>query len=296
MIGVRLMGGLGNQMFQYAVGRALACRHKTELAIDISFYAGEQLDFTPRCFQLDRLKTTCQFLPTTDLPERVETGLSLIGRIGSVIKRVIPGQKSLLRYCERSSNYDPEFNNLKDNSYLDGYWQSEKYFRSISDMIRTEFVPVHVITGRNLETAQIIQACNAVSVHVRRGDYVTDPRVANVLSVFDQDYYHHCVQNIVEKVESPHFFIFSDDTDWARHNLCFPGPVTIVDHNSTELPVEDLRLMSLCKHNIIANSSLGWWGAWLNHNPEKVVIAPKKWFTGSDRLSADIIPAEWNRV
>lgn len=290
------MGGIGNQMFQYAVGRALSCRHKTDLAIDISLYSDEQKNCTPRCFQLNCLNTRYQLLSPTEVPGYEVTRHLLAGKLGTAIQWITHGQKKLRRYCEVTSSYNPEFNNLPDYTYLDGYWQSEKYFNSISDIIRAEFMPVHPITGKNKEIAQIIQATNSVSVHVRRGDYVTDPRVAKVLKVCDRDYYRYCMQVITEKIQSPHYVIFSDDIEWVRNNLHFPGPVTIVDHNSIELPVDDLRLMSLCKHNIIANSTLGWWGAWLNHNSEKVVIAPKKWFVGDDRLSADIIPKGWTRV
>lgn len=287
------MGGLGNQMFQYAAGRALAHRHETELLLDKSFYNKERPGCTPREFQLGRLQIRAtQTLDSEPFVDR-EASLSMLGRLKSAARGMFhTGGNKLQRFREKSPLYDQDFARLPDNIYLDGYWQSERYFSEVISDIRREFVPVADVAGKCDELLHMIGSGNSVSVHIRRGDYVTSPEVASVHGVCSPDYYQTCMKEISRQVDSPLFVIFTNDGEWVKHNFIVPYRHTFVEQDHSMTPEVDLHLMSLCRHNIIANSSFSWWGAWLNANPEKNVYAPKKWFAADSR-STDIVPERW---
>jgi hypothetical protein len=181
---------------------------------------------------------------------------------------------------------------LGDNTYLDGYWQSEKYFRSIEKIIRSECRVKGAPSEINKNFADKIQSVNAVSIHVRRGDYVTDEKTNAYHGVCDKDYYRQAIDHLTASLDDPYFFVFSDDMAWTKANLSTGSqPAEYIDHN-TGAGHEDLRLMYLCKHHIIANSSFSWWGAWLNDHAGKKIIAPKKWFQ-PPITNNDIIPEGW---
>ena len=133
-------------------------------------------------------------------------------------------------------------------------------------------------------------------MHIRRGDYVSNPTTNKLHGTCSLEYYHNAVDIIAAKVSNPHFFIFSDDHEWARNNFKIDYPLTFVAHNNAGKNYEDMRLMSLCKHHIIANSSFSWWGAWLGSNPKKIVCAPRGWFKDKSLNTNDIIPSDWSRI
>lgn len=135
-----------------------------------------------------------------------------------------------------------------------------------------------------------------MSLHVRRGDYVSDARTHATLGVCSLDYYRAAVRYIADHVEAPEFFVFSDDIAWAQANLELGHPCHYVDHNRGAESYNDMRLMSLCRHHIIANSSFSWWGAWLNPRADKVVVAPARWFAGGNRVVDDLFPPGWVRL
>ena len=139
----------------------------------------------------------------------------------------------------------------------------------------------------------MIADSNSVSIHIRRGDYVADPTMYTSHGTCDIDYYNRCVESLTEKVKDTSFFVFSDDPQWSRDSLKLQYPAIFVDHNDMEHGYEDMRLMSQCKHNIIANSSFSWWGAWLNNNENKIVLAPEKWFAKKTYIINDMIPVQW---
>lgn len=268
MIVIRLIGGLGNQCFQYAMARHLAEINRVELKLDIS--------------EFEVYKLHAYAMGNMNIPERFATPGEIAG---------------LKRVKEKHFHFDPEILRLPDGVYLHGYWQTEKYFLQIADILRRELSPKEPVTGKNLEIAGRIAASDSVSVHVRRADYLPNTYAEQLFEPCSLDYYMHAVKHIAGAVGKPHFFVFTDDKTWARDNFKLPYPVTLVDHNGPDKNYEDIRLMSLCKHNIIANSSFSWWGAWLNKNPGKIVFAPKKWFTGKARSNPkDIVPESWLRV
>jgi hypothetical protein len=197
---------------------------------------------------------------------------------------------------ERQYHFDPRVLQLRGDVYLDGNWNSPKYFEDVAPLIRQEFTFRQPATGRNRELLAAIDAVNAVSVHVRRGDYIADPKVASIHGTCGLDYYRACLDLIAERIRDPHFFLFSDDPQWVREHLSLKWPSTVVDHNGPLDGHEDMRLMSCCRHHIIANSGFSWWAAWLNPNPDKIVLAPRQWFSTTKHDTRDLIPAGWIRL
>ena len=197
---------------------------------------------------------------------------------------------------EKQFNFDNQILNSPNNILLDGYWQSEKYFADITDILRREFVVRYQQDTQSQKVANQIKSTESISLHVRRTDYVQNTLTNQIHGTCDQDYYDRAVSYIGERVINPHFFIFSDEPEWARSNLKLRFPMTIVDCNDASRNYEDLRLMSMCRHNIIANSSFSWWAAWLNPNSNKIVIAPQKWFNDDTRNTKDLIPDQWIKL
>lgn len=279
---VRLMGGLGNQMFQYAAGRTLAARLGVTLVLDI---ADCQAD-PRRRYELDRLQTVCR-IADFDIRGCFSKRAGLLSRVAKrILSRLDPRV-----YREPGFSYDPGVRMLAAPVYLDGYWQSEKYFSDIADTLRREFTPAEPLSEANAALARRIGAENAVSLHVRRGDYVSDPTTAAFHGLCSLDYYRRAVDHVSRAVADPHFYLFSDDPDWVRKNLSLGHPCTVVDGNPDN-GVADMALMRTCSHHIIANSSFSWWGAWLGQNPGKIVVAPGHWFK-EPRDTRDLIPEQW---
>jgi hypothetical protein len=287
MIIVRLIGGLGNQMFQYAVGRNLALKNNVPLKVDISDFETYKL----HKYSLQYLRIT-EILATPKEVAAFKRYRRKNGRRWFWYNRLFADPTKYV--SERSADFDSSILQLQPPVYLDGYWQNEKYFKEIAGTIRDEFIVKEPPTEKNKETAEQIRNTNAVSLHVRRADYVTNANTHAWHGVCGPEYYAKAVSTIARSVTNPHFFVFSDDMPWAKQNI-IPAdcPVTYVDQNDAATNYEDLRLMSLCKHNIVANSSFSWWGAWLNGNPDKVVIAPQKWFQAEKMAAADIVPDSW---
>jgi hypothetical protein len=289
----RLIGGLGNQMFQYAAVRALASAQLNTFKLDVSSLIRETHH---QGFQLqDIFKGTFETATSVDLR-------ATLGRWKS-----LPNMRYLLAkpigHAFRGSNYvvEPHFQfwpGLKQvcaNAYLAGYWQSERYFFDYAQTIRDDFAFKPPITNQNNALVEQIKNSNAVSLHVRRGDYVNSPSTAAHHGVCSTAYYQRAIYHILEKVGPAVVFIFSDDPQWVRVNLQVNGPCVYVDHNRGPASYVDMQLMSLCNHHIIANSSFSWWGAWLNPNAEKIVVAPKNWFA-RPMPTQDLLPLEWIRL
>ncbi|WMW24308.1 alpha-1,2-fucosyltransferase [Methanolobus sediminis] len=291
MIIVKLMGGLGNQMFQYAAGRRLALEHNTILKLDLSFLLDRtpRENFTYRPYELDVFNIQGEIAS----PSEINKFAPANNNIFNYIKQKLKISKII---TEPHFHFDKGILSSPDNSYLDGYWQSEKYFKEIRDIIHTDFTFKVKPTNINQKLANEIGFCESVSIHIRRGDYVSNPETKKLHGYCSLEYYEKAIKKICCYVENPHFFIFSDDPDWAEDNLIYDCPIKFVTHNDSEKGYEDLRLMSLCKHNIIANSSFSWWGAWLNKNPEKIVLSPEKWFNDSSINTDDLVPDNWIRT
>lgn len=279
-------------MFQYAAGRALSLRKGTGLRLDVSAFASYGLH---QGFELHRVfKCPAQIADKADLA-------NMLGWRASPLVRKLAGRKGLglLRHpqmiVEPHFSYWAEVRNAPANCYLMGYWQSEKYFSDYANQIRRDFEFAPPLTFMNAKFAEQMRVEPSVSLHVRRGDYVSNPRANATHGVCSLDYYRDAVQFIAGRVVNPRFYVFSDDVDWVRDNLKLEFPHEYVNHNQGQESYNDMRLMSLCKHNIIANSSFSWWGAWLNAFADKIVVAPKRWFA-KEISSQDLMPPAWARI
>ncbi|KXF88950.1 alpha-1,2-fucosyltransferase [Phaeobacter inhibens] len=283
MIITRLHGRLGNQMFQYAAGRALADRLGVSLALDSRGAELRGEGVLTRVFDLDL--ATSDILPP--LRQRAPLGYALWRGLGQHL-----GTGPKLRR-EVGLGYNPDFVDWSDNSYLHGYWQSERYFAQSAERIRRDFTFPKYSNQQNTEMAARIGETNAISLHVRRGDYLT--LAAHVLC--DQAYYEAALAQVLDGLEGQStVYVFSDDPQWAKENLPLPCDKVVVDFNGADTDYEDMRLMSLCKHNIIGNSSFSWWAAWLNQTPDRRVAGPAKWFGDPKLNNPDILPPGWLRI
>lgn len=280
MIITRLIGGLGNQLFQYAIGRALAIRNNDVLKLDVSGFETYKL----HAYSLGAFNIVENF----SVPE--ETDLFFPRNVFARLKMKRGNYRVLV---DQKKGADTSILDKNGHLYLDGSWQSEKYFKDIRETILQEFAVRADITEDNRFVADQMATVNAVSLHVRRGDYVSDHKTNQFHGTCDLVYYQRAIEHIAERVDVPHFFVFSDDPQWTRENLKIPFLKTFVTHNDAKTNYEDLRLMSFCKHSIIANSTFSWWGAWLNRNPFKIVIAPRKWFNSNTLDTKDLIPSAW---
>lgn len=248
------MGGIGNQMFQYAAARAVAERTDQEIKLDISAYKQNNL----RHYSLSHFNIRENFAELKDF-------------------------FWLKLYKEPHFEFDPQTLNIGKDVYMQGYFQSEKYFKDIEGLIRKDF------TFRG-DVRRKIQDANSVNVHIRRGDYVSNPKTNVHHGICPMGYYRKAISLIANRIKDPHFFVFSDDINWAKDNFHFEYPITFVAGNEDW---EDMQLMTHCKHHIIANSAFSWWGAWLSPFPEKTIIAPKKWFNKANLGTKDLIPNGW---
>lgn len=288
MIIIKIIGGLGNQMFQYAAGRRLAIKHDTTLKLDISGYSvGEGI--TPRDYELKVFNIQENFATAPEIQRFRKFDKSILKRISPALSEALRSKRYIK---EKHYHFDPKILDLPDDVYMDGYWQSEKYFKNVENKIREEFSFKVKPQAQNQKLLKQIEKSSSVSLHIRRGDYVKNPAVKKILENLGLDYYQETVSMIAKKIANPHFFVFSDDIGWVKKHLNLKYPTVFIGHNKGPKSFEDLRLMSQCKHNIMANSSFSWWGAWLNEYPKKIVIAPKRWFADK-RNTSDLIPDNW---
>jgi hypothetical protein len=213
-------------------------------------------------------------------------------KITRTLQRNLPFLYSNLYAAESGSNYQQAFISYPKNTYLEGFWQSEKYFKSISTILKAEFTLKASLSSENVKWMNEISNCESVSIHVRRGDYISNTGQQSH-HICEKAYYENALGLILKKHKDVQVFLFSDDLDWCKKNLILNVPTFYVDSNQKQNFHVDLILMSHCKHNIIANSSYSWWAAWLNQNTEKVVIAPKKWFANAALNNKDLLPTEW---
>lgn len=295
MIIARLIGGLGNQMFQYAVGRRAACVNNTILKLDITGYE-EQEEMTPREYQLNIFNIQENFASPEEITKLKTSFKNINIKYFRKIYRYIFLRQRRSRVREKQFNFDPNILKVPDNVYLEGFWASEKYFQDIEYIIRQEFTFKKKPDGINKKIVKQIEESQSISIHIRRGDYVFDKKTSDYHGACGFDYYSMAAETVVKKITNPHFFIFSDDPEWVKEKFHLKYQNTIIDNNILQKDYEDLRLMSLCEHNIIANSSFSWWGAWLNRNSDKIVITPKKWFADSSIDTNDLIPQGWIRL
>ena len=288
---IRIWEGLGNQLFQYAFARALQLSRGEKVYLDFTDCNGRLCDQTrtAREYQLSNFRITLRNYPDVakyffflDESNEIKKGIKCLAE-----KKMFPYKY----YEEENVQYKPELLGLKGNYYIQGWFQNQGYFMEYADVIRKEIRLKNKIYLEN-ELKSILKNRNAVSVHIRRGDYKKN---TNVLTM---RYYEKAINQINNSVKKPVFCVFSDEIDWVKKNLEIEGEVYYVNENRSLADYEELMVMSHCKHHIIANSTYSWWGAWLNENKDKIVIGPKVWFLNSHSINAglNIMPPEWIRL
>jgi len=285
MIIVQLRGGLGNQMFQYAVGLGLAEKNNTGLKLDLSWYDNIAAGDTPRIFSLDNYSITSG-IATSEEAARLEPGF--FDRLSEKLKNRLD--------TDRHYRFDPALFHLKGDYRLAGFYQSYKFFEFLRDRLSAEFRLKNRWSDDGESFRQkIAEGTRNVGLHIRRGDYAHDKKTNLYHGACSAEYYQAALSEMKKRIGNFKLFVFSDEIEWAGKNINWPGEIEYVSR--TGLPdFEELLLMSYCRHQIIANSSFSWWAAWLNNNPEKIIISPKIWLQAADIDKKDLIPGNWLEI
>ena len=285
MIIINLRGGLGNQLFQYALGRKLAIVNDVTLKIDIGrLEVSKNSVSQPRSFLLEEFNIKAELASQEEI-------FSLkyqftITRLADWFKFNILRQRNLV--------FNQEIIRVRPDVYLDGFWQSPRYFSDIRQYLLSELIPKNIEIMRAHSLYRLLEKTNSVSIHIRRGDYISNEKVKRRFGPCSLSYYINSIQKIMELINNPIFLIFSDDVSWVKENLPRLGQYHYVNDFMKD-DIEQFWLMSCCKHNIISNSTYSWWAAWLNVNKNKVVISPTPWFNHISYDSALVLP-EWIKL
>lgn len=289
MIIVKLMGGLGNQMFQYAFGRALGIHLKQKIFYDKSWFYQDFVGTTPRELKLEAFNLSLPYtklenpLLKTKIGRHIKSALQNIGLISKYIK--VDEETLVLNELNSGKNF-----------YFEGYWQNPEYFEGIRETILKDFSFSELKNPEDANLQNQISTSESVAVHIRRGDYINNPTTNQFHGTCSSEYYKKATEHIASKVENTRFFLFTDDPDFVKTNFGFLPDSTLVSDNQRS-EIDELNLMHLCKHFIVANSSFSWWGAWLSQTPEKIVIAPKQWYKNSEaNEKCKIVPKNWIRI
>jgi hypothetical protein len=300
MILIRFTGGLGNQLFQYALGYHLAKKNNTLLKYDDSIITNRSssheivthrtLDIAD-VFGIDLKKATEEEVIYFNGKANPR---NLADRIWNGILWRLRKQHLVL---ERSRSFDGSILELGDNKCIVGSWQSERYFSSISSEIKRLFAFREPLLSISEALVKKIDTNNSVCLHVRRGDYVTSPLYSKTIGALPMEYYENACLKIMEKVKDPCLFVFSDDINWCKENLKLTGKhYFVADEHAGVKASNYLQLMTCCKHYIISNSTFSWWAAWLGEKTSSVVIAPQKWFKSEELKNEDLVPKRWIRI
>ena len=288
-VAVRLVGGLGNQLFQYAAARSVAMRTGANLRLDLSWFGTDpNRAYALAPFQI-QAETYCERAVT----QRKLSLTNLLHRIKCIL---IKEEQGIPKYTEKSFRFDSALETTNAPIYLEGYFQSEKYFNSIFKNIVNEFSIKENPKPESKLMLDEIRGSESICVHIRRGDYVNNSKTSAYHGICSMDYYARGIQAIASGLAEPHCFVFSDEPEWVRKNFESVYQFTVVDIHGLSEAHEDLRLMSACQHFVIANSSLSWWGAWLGQNTNKKVVAPNKWFQDGGVDTSDLLPQNWIRL
>lgn len=296
MIISQICGGLGNQMFQYALGRSLSLQHGVPLLLDLSWFESME-GCTPRRFLLDGFPALANKTVWRECSPAEREGLCSVTFWQRLCAKIARRPAQNPRHCrEEQTTFKADMGLIPPPLYLDGYWQDERYFIAHREHIRQDFIfPVFS------EEAQFLANCiekqsETISVHIRRGDYIADPTINAVHGLCSSAYYAAAIARIKERATSPTLYLFSDDPAWVRANFDTQGlPATIIDLHDKNSEFEDMHLMRLCKHHIIANSSFSWWGAWLSAE-QGVTVAPQQWFKNPSMNTINPCPPRWARI
>jgi hypothetical protein len=290
-ITIRLKGGLGNQLFQYAAAKNIAVNNGLELLVDV--HSGFVDDVYKRSFALSVFNIKAQIVECKKMNQTIVHKLIKFWKFKSEHRSFITFGNNVI---EKTYNFSDEIEKyvVSKSIILEGYFQSEKYFKNIRNIILEEFKFTVPPDTHNLKILEEISLRASVSIHVRKYDNSKTIDSSAINGICSLDYYQKAIMFMQEKLQNPCFYLFSDDMEWVKENLKISGgQVVYMDFNGTDNDREDFRLMSACKHNIVANSSFSWWAAWLNSNPYKIVIAPNKWLSTTRYDYKDVVPDNW---
>lgn len=292
MIITNLIGGLGNQLFQYAAGFAAAHRTGSELRVSLDMFDGYRLH---QGFELTRV-FACDVAVATDAEMAACLGPWRRPLVRRVLGRFVHGAwRGGRAVFQPEPPQWPDLSALGRDVYLQGYWQSERFFEAAADALRTRLVFREPPSATNVEWMRRIDSCASVAMHVRRGDYAS-AKNSRIYAQCTPEYYRAAMAHVLRREPEAFFFVFSDDPEWARALFADqPGRVQVLDHNRGSDSYNDLRLMAHCRHNIIANSTFSWWAAWLGERPGKTVVAPASWYVDSAK-DVGLIPSRWIRI
>jgi len=284
MVIVRIMGGLGNQLFQYAAAFSLARRQNLPLSLDLGWYReNPQRSFGLRNFKIKApecgLLASWLFKVARRYPAVEEVVLRWVLRFG------------LLR--ERSFAYDPAFEKNLGAVYLDGYWQSRRYFQQFQRELKADLNRPLMLCPDALELRQDLSRDDSIAVHVRRGDYISNSDYAKLYAPCSANYFHMAVHALAEKVRIRRVYVFSDDAEWARANLRFEHATIFMEHRDGDDPCQDLLLLSACPNLVMSNSTFSWWGGWLGDRETKRIVAPRNWFLDAQKSTHDLYDPGW---
>ncbi|MGH7995523.1 MAG: alpha-1,2-fucosyltransferase [Opitutaceae bacterium] len=303
MIVTRLLGGLGNQMFQYAAGLALAERRRTVLKLDVGWYREDPAYEAHNRYGLSCFNITEQFATREEIERLRGAPLTRAERWSVRCARRLHFYRYVQAHARpghwhraASAAFSPDFFEQPDDTYLDGMWQSERFFEAAAQRVRLHFSFRYPAPPAIAEAAERIRTGGpSVAVHFRRGDYARNPVFSREIGVLGLDFYERALAALRERVPRVTLYIFSDDLDAVEREFQPAGPRVYV-RTAPALAHDKLRLISLCDHAILSNSTFAWWGAWLNPNPSKIVIAPNPWHADPNILSGDIVPSAWIRL
>lgn len=285
MVTVKIYGGLGNQLFQYAAGYALAQRLNVPLALDKSFYEKDKF----RDFLLAELKAPWESYDPSKHGMPYESGIhGLWDRLLAKAK----GFPTLPKVREKFFHFNKPYDKVEQASYLDGYWQSERYFKDYKQSLKKVLQFKDHLKFSQHPLSQEIKEQNSIAIHIRRSDY-THKINQKLFYTCSEDYYKKALSHLEPYLQEAVFYLFSDDPEWVKDHFAWLKPRFIVQGNNT---LQDFFLMQQAKHHIIANSSYSWWAAWLCENPQQKVVAPLLWFKDKNKNTKDLIPQNWIRL
>ena len=288
MVVVQLQGGLGNQLFQYAAGRALALRTRSSLLLDISQVGkGRYRPYRLDVFNLDAQPARKRDVPFEfRLPHRSPLARKVFARLPQRLPTHAALGPKIVR--EKGFAFDESVAGSTGDVYLVGFWQSPRYFEDATDAIRADLALTPQSAGVEPMLAAKLQREGTVSVHVRRGDYVDNP----LFSPCSADYYRQALELLADGITLSAAYVFSDDIEWARREVRFTVPTVFMSEVHTDSDIADFYLMSQCHHHVIANSSFSWWAAWLGDG-SGCVVSPRRWFDDTAMDTRDLRPAHW---
>lgn len=285
---IRLQGGLGNQMFQYAFGRALSKRSGMDLYFDPSPLNPQK----NRGYQLNSFTLSALMADSKKIIGVITPHFTFRKKLWKALK--IPFKYADSHILEKDFPYNENIAAIKTSAYFDGYWQTEKYFSDCVGVIKQDFTFAEEDSLQKHDLYSEIINSNSVSIHVRRGDYVNNPKYKKRLYVCKLQYYKNAISYLRERFENLKFYIASDDHKWVMDNFSLSQNAKLIESKNA---ISDFYILSRCKHNIISNSSFSWWAAWLNPNTNKQVIAPDIWFNPCAKIDfRDVVPESWIKI